>query len=87
MGVGDMVVRVTRQKADEQGRGLFHPPGPVLHFVPEMEEVEEAYTVEVETGETREGIRPDQLYAFVTAGAAEVVQELQARLTALEEGA
>jgi hypothetical protein len=52
-----------------------------------MEEVEEAYTVEVETGETREGIRPDQLYAFVTAGAAEVVQELQARLAALEKDA
>jgi hypothetical protein len=87
VGVGDKVVRVRRQKADEQGRGLFHPPRPVLHFVPEMEEVEESYSVEVETGETREGIRPDQLYAFVTAGAAEVVQELQARLTALEEGA
>lgn len=40
---------------------------PMTHFVPEMEDYQEEHTREVETGETRLGLRMDELAAFLRA--------------------
>jgi hypothetical protein len=68
---------------DENGVQVMNRGLPMMHLVPEMVEVEEEYFEAVDTGEFREGIRPDQLYAFVTAGAADFVQEQQAEIADL----
>ncbi len=62
-------------------------PDPTIsqkHFIPETEEVDEQYEENEPTGEKRQGIRYDQLYAFVTAASAQRLNEMEARLAALE---
>lgn len=68
---------------DENGVPVMKNGLPLMHLVPEMVEVEEEYFEAVDTGEFREGIRFDQLYAFVTAGAADFIQEQQAEIASL----
>lgn len=83
-GEGDDARSVTRQRTDDNGHPLFHEPQPVTAFVQAYDEVDEEYEEQEPTGEMRQGIRYDQLYAFVTAAALAEVQALSQRIAALE---
>jgi hypothetical protein len=84
----EVVHRVTKTRrvmvavVDEDGAQLFDELGnPLMH------EVDDEYDELEPNGETRQGIRYDQLYAFVTAAALAEVRLLSERLDAVESRA
>jgi len=59
--LGQIVMREVRQD-EETGESIFEP---MMHLIPEMEEVEEERTREVVTDEVRLGLRYSELEAFL----------------------
>lgn len=71
---------------DEMGQPVVGQDGqPVRHAVPVTETVQETITEYVDQGETRMGLRPDQLALFLAAAHEQALVEMEARLAALEQ--